>query len=129
MRPSTGYGGHFPATPRMRLAPDQQSGWLCESGPRVPTPACFPEASLGISLCVERIVTSASRVPAPETEAQERPAHEGGDDAHLRAMLDGVRIGTWQMELPQEVLRLSQMSASLLGLPEASLATFGELLA
>ena len=68
-------------------------------------------------------------VPSPETEAQERPAHEGGDDAHLRAMLDGVRIGTWQMELPQEALRLSQMSASLLGLPEASLATFGELLA
>src|SRR5690242_7581925 len=68
-------------------------------------------------------------VPSPETEAQLRPARESGDDAHLRATLDGARIGTWEMELPQQVVRLSRMSASLLGLPEASPTSFAGLLA
>ncbi len=68
-------------------------------------------------------------VPPSETELGARIAEEIGDEADLRATLDGAGIGTWRMELPARELSLSRIGAELLGATERPARTWPDFLA
>jgi hypothetical protein len=68
-------------------------------------------------------------MPSYEAEAEGQAAPKRAGDARLRAILDGTRIGTWEMDLADGRLSLSETSARLLGSPEHAPASWTDHLA